>query len=218
MLLTTIKGSFRAKAREIKLPSEFWSWSIAERRAWFNKEAIVNYVPQEILPGDLLAGARFNILTSLCLDEKEAAEYEKRIIGKGGAREQATWFHDHGYGNSGATSGHLIPAHEDALKRGWKGIHADLQSRYEKLTQQEKDGLKGAQYRAMMTAATMPRELAEKYAALCRELAAMASDPAEQTELDQMAANLDRVPWEPAVNFLGGNPGAMVQSHADHVR
>jgi pyruvate-formate lyase len=201
MLLTTIKGSYRAKARRIELHTDFWTWSIAERRAWFNKEAIVNYVPQEILPGDLLGGARFNILTSMCLDEKEGAEYEKRIMGKGGAREQATWFHDHGYGNSGATSGHLIPAHEDALKRGWKGIHADLQTRYEKLSLNEKQDLKGAQYRAMITAATMPKELAEKYASLCKKMAAEEPDPERKSELVKMAANLGRVPWEPASNF-----------------
>jgi trans-4-hydroxy-L-proline dehydratase len=33
---------------------------------------MVNYLPQEILPGDLLAGARFNVMTSCCLTEKEA--------------------------------------------------------------------------------------------------------------------------------------------------
>ena len=67
-LLDVMKGGYRQSAREIRLHEDFWIWSIAERRAWFNKEAIVKYVPQEILPGDLLAGARFNILTSLCLN------------------------------------------------------------------------------------------------------------------------------------------------------
>ena len=218
MLLTTIKGSFRAKARRIELAMDFWSWSIAERRAWFNKEAMVNYVPQEILPGDLLAGARFNILTSLCLDEKEAAEYEKRIMGKSGAREQATWFHDHGYGNSGATSGHLIPAHEDALKRGWKGIHEDLQNRYEKLSPKEKQGTKGAQYRAMMTAATMPKDLAEKYAALCKKMAAEESEPARRNELEQNGRQCGTGSLGTRRELLGGNPGALVQPYADHVR
>ena len=31
------------------------------------------------------------------------------------------WFHDHGYGNSGATSGHLIPDHPMALEKGLAG-------------------------------------------------------------------------------------------------
>ena len=30
-------------------------------------------------------------------------------MGKDGARAALLWFHNHGYGNTGATSGHLIP-------------------------------------------------------------------------------------------------------------
>ncbi|MGD8404430.1 MAG: pyruvate formate lyase family protein [Anaerolineales bacterium] len=201
MLLATMKGSFRMMAREVELHPEFWSWSLAERRTWFNKEVMVNRVPQEMLPGDLLAGARFNILTSLCLNKKEAAEYDRLTIGKNGARKKATYFHDHGYGNSGATSGHLIPAHENALKRGWKGIYADLQTRYEKLPNSEKDMQKGAQYRAMIMAALMPKELAAKYATLCRKLANEETDITRKDEFEQIAKNLDRVPWEPAETF-----------------
>ncbi|MBN1316990.1 MAG: hypothetical protein JXA42_16030 [Anaerolineales bacterium] len=201
VLLPTFKGSFRLAARNIDLCPEFWSWSLAERRAWFNKEVMINYVPREMLPGDLLAGARFNILTSLCLNEKEAAEYDRLTIGKNGARHQAASFHDHGYGNSGATSGHLIPGHEDALKRGWKGIYADLQARYEKLGEADQQSPKGYQYRAMMMAALMPKELAEKYAQLCRELAGQEKDETRKDELEQIAKNLDRVPWEPAETF-----------------
>ena len=201
MLLQTMKGSFRLAARPITLHPEFWTWSLAERRAWFNKEAIVSYIPQEMLPGDLIAGARFNMMTSLCLNKREAAEYDRLTIGKHGARAHATYFHDHGYGNSGATSGHLIPGHEDALKRGWKGIHTDIEERYQRLSPQEKSGERGAQYRAMLTAAAMPKELAARYAALCRELAAGEPDQTRSGELQQIAANLDRVPWEPAETF-----------------
>ncbi len=201
ILLATIKGSFRLTAKNVALHKDFWTWSIAERRAWFNKECMVKYMPQEVLPGDLVAGARFNILTSLCLNKKEAAEYDRLTIGKNGARARATYFHDHGYGNSGATSGHLIPAHEETLKRGWKSIFEDLQERYDNLSRKEQKGAKGAQYRAMMTAALMPKELAEKYATLCRSLAAEEKDQTRRSELEQMAKNLDRVPWEPPRTF-----------------
>lgn len=200
-LLPTMKGSFRMSARKVKLDPDFWKWSLAERRAWFNKEVIVNYVPQEMLPGDLLAGSRFNLMTSLCLNKKEAKQYDKLSIGKNGARAKATFFHDHGYGNSGATSGHIIPGHEDALKRGWKGIYADLQTRYDRLSPSEKKGPKGAQYQAMITAALMPKELAEKYAVLCRTMAEKETDSDRKDELTQIAANLDRVSWEPVETF-----------------
>ena len=47
------------------------------------------------------------------------------------------WFHNHGFGNTGATSGHLIPDYKTALEIGWKGIHASLQDRYQSLSQAE---------------------------------------------------------------------------------
>ena len=111
------------------------------------------------------------------------------------------WFHDHGYGNSGATSGHLIPGYERVLNLGWKGIYEDLKRRYEFLSPKEKKGSKGAQLRAMMTAATMPRDLAYRYAGFCERLAGEEQDPARKQELVQMAENLRHVPWEPARTF-----------------
>jgi hypothetical protein len=126
-LLQTLRGSYRQAARRIDLHPDFWSWSIVERRAWFVREVMVAHMPQEILPGDLIAGGRFNLQTSLCLDHKEQKEYDEAVLGKNGARAKMKWFHDHGYGNAGATSGHLIPDHERALKIGWKGIYADLE-------------------------------------------------------------------------------------------
>ncbi len=88
-------------------------------------------MPKEILPGDLIAGGRFNIQTSLCLDKKEQMSFDRALLGKNGARSRMKWFHDHGYGNAGATSGHLIPDHERVLKIGWKGILDDLESKFE---------------------------------------------------------------------------------------
>ena len=40
------------------------------------------------------------------------------------------WLHNHGYGNAGATSGHLVPDYAAVIQRGWKGIHADLEAHY----------------------------------------------------------------------------------------
>ncbi len=158
-------------------------------------------MPREILPGDLIAGGWFNVQTSLCLSKKEQQAFDKALLGKKGARSLMKWFHDHGYGNAGATSGHLIPDHRRALEIGWEGIFADLKQEYDLLNPREKRGGKGAQLRAMMTAARMPAELAEGYAALCRELAENEKDAERRGELVQMADNLDRVPWKPAKTF-----------------
>lgn len=200
-LLQTLRGSFRQAARDIPLPPEFWSWPLPERRAWFVKAVMVRHVPREILPGDLLAGARFNLQTSLCLTEDEQRTFDRLLLGPNGARARMKWFHDHGYGNTGATSGHLIPDHSMALKHGWKGIHADLARRLESLSPGDQNGPRGAQLRAMLTAATMPRDLAAAYRDLCRDLAALEKDAGRRRELLAMADNLSRVPWEPPATF-----------------
>ena len=153
------------------LHPDFWNWSLPERRAWFVRDMIVNYVPQEILPGDLVAGARFNVQTSLCLTREEGKAWQKLVKGKNGARSQMKWFHDHGYGNTGATSGHLIPGHERLLAIGSKGVHAELMSIDNAPGNQERNGSKGDQLRAMITASTMARDLASKYKILCENLA-----------------------------------------------
>jgi formate C-acetyltransferase len=201
MLLQTMRSSYRQAARTVKLHSDFWSWGLPQRRAWFVKETMTKYVPKEILPGDLIAGGRFNIQTSMCLTQKEQKAFDKMVLGKKGVRAKMKWFHDHGYGNAGATSGHLIPGYERALAVGWKGIHAELVSRYNALSTQEQNGPKDAQLGAMITAATMPRDMAAGYAGRCRETAENEVDSDRKHELLQMAQNLDRIPWEPATTF-----------------
>jgi formate C-acetyltransferase len=199
--MPVFRASGLQAAGPVKLHPDFWTWSLVERRAWFIREVMVEHVPQEILPGDLVAGARFNILASRCWTKQEADARNRRVEGPDGSRAAMKWFHEHGYGNAGATSGHLIPDHERALTIGWKGIYADLERRHEELSASEKRGPQGAQLRAMLTAATLPRDLAARYAALCQRLAAEEADPARAQELAQMARNLERVPWEPAATF-----------------
>lgn len=197
----TFRSSMALGAYEVKLHDDFWKWSLPERRAWFIKEAIVNYVPQEILPGDLIAGAKFNIMASRCWTEDEAKERDGLIYGKDGAREKTKWFHDHGYGNCGATSGHLIPDYARVLKYGFRTIYEDLEKKYNELSKEDREGKKGAQLRAMMTAATMPRDLAAKYQSLCSSLAEKEKDNSRKAELQTMACNLGRVPWNGADSF-----------------
>ncbi|MEW6079987.1 MAG: pyruvate formate lyase family protein [Thermodesulfobacteriota bacterium] len=200
-LIRTMGGSFRQAARNVPLPDNFWDQSLPERRAWFVKEVMVNHLPKEVLPGDLIAGGRFNLQTSLCLTKDEQAEYNRLINGKKGARSAMKWFHDHGYGNAGATSGHLVPGHERALQIGWQGIAGELGALYTALSEEDRQGPRGRQLRAMITAASMPRELAAQYARICRGLSDWETDPVRRRELDQMARNLDRVPWYPPVTF-----------------
>ena len=197
----TFRGAFKQSARPVDLHPDFWKWSIPERKAWFVKQVMVKYLPQEILPGDLIAGGRFNIETSTCLNEKQAGAYLKMVDGKNGLRGAIIDYHNHGYGNVGCTSGHIIPDYPRVINEGFSGIYDALQSRYNALNQQDRQGPQGAQLRAMMTAATMPKALAQEYQKVCEKLAQSEKDILRKRELAQMAKNLDRVPWEPARTF-----------------
>ena len=201
---STFRAAFKQTARPVELHPDFWSWSIAERKAWFVREVMTRHMPHEILPGDLIAGARFNLQTSTCLTRQEEKAYSKRVYGKGGTREAIKWFHDHGYGNAGATSGHLVPDDAPVLNEGWKAIHDEVQARYKALPAKDRQGRKGSQLRAMLTASTMARDMAVKYRELCLELAEQEADGIRKAELLEMAENLARVPWELAANFWQG--------------
>ncbi|MGB8706879.1 MAG: pyruvate formate lyase family protein [Dehalococcoidia bacterium] len=202
--LSTFTGAFKQTAKKVTLHADFWKWGLPERHAWFVKEVMVHYLPHEILPGDLIAGARFNLQASTCLNEKEAKQYRKMVYGKNGARAAILWLHNHGYGNVGATSGHLIPDYTTVIEKGWESIYADIDYYYKALTDAEKKGKKGAQLRSMLTAATMAQDVALKYSQVCIDLASQEPDAARKSELLQMASMLKKVPWEPARTFWEG--------------
>lgn len=197
----TFNVSFNQAAVVIDTDKDFYKQSLVERRAWFVKEAIVKHLPKEILPGDLIAGGRFNLQASRCLSKQEAAKRKKEIAGKNGLRNRVFEFHDRGFGNCGATCGHLIPDYPTILEQGFEGIYLDLEAKYAALTPEEKEGAKGAQLRAMMTAATLPRDLAHAYADMIDELLKTEADQKRRAELETMRDNLRLVPWKPAQDF-----------------
>lgn len=199
--LSTIGASFRQAARPVALCGNFWSLSLPERRAWFVREVMIRYVPKEILPGDLIAGGRFNIQTSLCLNRREAKAWNARVLGRRGVRTAVMHFHREGYGKAGVTSGHIIPGYERILRGGFKSVYQEITERYAKLSVRERRGPKGDQLRAMMSAAEMPKLVADGYAELARSLAAQEKNPGRVKELSDMVDILKRVPWEPATNF-----------------
>lgn len=199
--LQTFTSSYRQIATKVALCDGFWNLSLPERRAWFNKEVVTCYLPQEILPGDLIAGGRFNIHTSLCLTEKETKTRAAEVYGKKGLRKAAMDFHNHGFGNAGPTAGHLIPDYERVLKTGFNGVAAEIQACLSALPAAEQAGPKGNQLRAMLTACAMPVELARAYESELGRLHAEETSPVRRKDLQSMAANLARVPAEGARNF-----------------
>jgi len=193
--------SYRQNAIAPPLPEDFWSLSLPERRAWMVRECMVNQLPQEILPGDLIAGGRFSLQASRCWTQEQVKKRGKLLWGKKGLREQVFAFHDRGFGNLGPTSGHIIPDYARVVREGFQGILDHIEECYGKLSEAEKQGKKGAQLRAMRTAASMPGQLAEKYAEECVRLAAKTEDKTRAAELRAMERNLRRVPQQGATNF-----------------
>ena len=55
--MQAFRSSTLQAARQVPLPPGFWRISLPERRASFIKQVMLDHVPQELLPGDLLAGA-----------------------------------------------------------------------------------------------------------------------------------------------------------------
>jgi formate C-acetyltransferase len=188
-------------AVKIETPADFYRWTIPERKAWFIKKAMVDYVPQEILPGDLLCGAVFNLAASHCLSREESRRKNDMVSGRGGLTRRTVEFHDRGYGNCGPTSGHIIPGYEIPVRYGFKYIYENIKATYDALSEAEKQGPGGGQLRAMMEAAQLPRDLAAKYAVLCEKLAAKEGEGGRKAELERMAANMRKVPWEGAGDF-----------------
>ena len=92
-------------------------------------------------------------------------------------------YHFDGFGNGGATGGHLIPDYKIVVEKGFKHLYEKAKTTYEKLSEQEKQGPKGQELRAMMISAETPRKLALKYAEECRRIEASASTDERKHEL-----------------------------------
>jgi len=195
-------SSFRSMAITVDLPDNFWELSLPERRARFLEKVMVDYIPQEIVSeNDLIAGARFNTQLSKCFNQEEAKEYWKKSIIN---REAIFKFHRSGFGNLGAAPGHIIPDYETITKKGFKHIYEKARKAYESLSEDEKTGEKGGELKAMMISAEIPKKLAKKYADECRRLMNETNNSERIKELEEMATNLEKVPWEPAETFWQG--------------
>ena len=199
--LSPLRKAFTRSARPIRVPEPFFKQSIAERRAWLLHTALVDHMPQEILPGDLIAGGRFHLIASRCLNQRETAKFDKAWLGKSGIQAQAQRFFDRGFGSFCVCGDMLVPDYPSVLKKGFSGVSAEIRVQYDLLSKREQKGPKGAQLRAMRAACQTPVALAEKYAARCAALLQAEQDPIRKAELLQMQRNLQRVPSAPAQDF-----------------
>jgi len=192
--MDAFKASLLVDAQTVPLNPEFWREPTIIRRALFFKEVAEKYLPVQVLEGELIAGGQFNTASSRTLTKKEARKFkkmEKRYV------QTLKELDALGYGNAGATPGHLIPDYPTVLKIGFKG----LQQRFESLLTQAVSKSHRDFLQALIICTEVPRTLAGRYAQKLHELSQRESEPGRKRELLQMAEICARVPWEPARGY-----------------
>lgn len=189
--------SLLAAARQVSLPGDFWQHGLAMRRAIFFARVLEQYLPVQILDGELIVGGQFNTALSRCFTAPEAERWrdlESKYV-------RALFdIHYAGLGNAGAIPGHLIPNYRRVLQVGLAGLVREA----EEEAGREEDPDKREFLQSLVVAAKGVRSLAMRYAAEARRLAEQAADRGDEQrrlELEQIARNCERVPWEPPRTF-----------------
>jgi pyruvate formate-lyase/glycerol dehydratase family glycyl radical enzyme len=188
------EDSLLALARKVELPEGFWSEPLVVRRAIFFRQVLESYLPVKILEGELIVGSYFNTALSRTLNRSEAKRQKRE---RKRWRRQAEHLNSYGLGNCGAIPGHLIPNYPKVLNRGFKGIKEEL----EKLREEAREKDKRDFLRALIISCEAVSLLASRYADEALRLLGATEDPERRKELEQIARNCRRVPWEPAEDF-----------------
>jgi formate C-acetyltransferase len=100
----------------------------------------------------------------------------------------------------GVSIGHLVPGYERVLRKGFRGILADVEARRE-APGAEDDGEKQMFYDAVAMCAEAAIRFAERHAARARELATETPDARRACELREIADICSRVPAHSAQGF-----------------
>ena len=133
-----ISRSINLMAQKVDgLSSDFWKKSLPERRMEFLEKVLIDNLPQEIIGPSLIAGGRFNTQLSKCLTKKEQDSFNARNLE---IRHKVFDYHNWGFGNGGATGGHLIADYETIIKKGFKFIHEKANKVYNSLSDKDKSG------------------------------------------------------------------------------
>ncbi|MEW6440204.1 MAG: pyruvate formate lyase family protein [bacterium] len=192
--LEAVKTALLVDARVVPLADAFWQNPLVLRRALFLREVVEKCLPVQVLEGELIAGGQFNTALSRTLTKGEARRFrrmEKRYVR---LLKQCDAL---GFGNAGATPGHLIPDYPTVLRIGFKG----LKERFEKLLAETAAPPHRELLKALLVSVEVPRILAARYAAALDDLASREPDPGRARELERMTGICERVPWEPARDF-----------------
>ncbi len=181
-------------ATKVDLPGDFWDKPLVVRAAIFFSEVVRNYLPVQILEGELIVGGHFNVALSRAQNRKEARSWRRATMKW---MKEMDFLNSHGMGNAGATPGHLIPDYPRALELGFKGLVEYFRGLGEKAeSRQQKEMLE-----ALVICCEGARDLIRRYASEARRLAGECGDEERAGELLEMARICDKVSWEPPETF-----------------
>jgi pyruvate formate-lyase/glycerol dehydratase family glycyl radical enzyme len=195
MFFEGAKTYLLASASIVSLPPGFWDLPLAMRRAIFFKRVVEEYLPVQILDGELVFGSHFSTALSRSLTRSEArrfAKMEKQFLNEVRRLDRL------GVGNCGAVPGHLIPNYPRVLHQGWKAIKAEADAMAgDPASTPSQRALAGA----ISLGADGVRALAGRYALEAENLARRETDSSRKAELLEAARICRKVPWEPAETF-----------------
>lgn len=98
--------------------------------------------------------------------------------------------------------GHMCVDYEKVLRKGFKGIIAEVEQAKAQLTMNHPEDIKKARfYDAVIISYKAAIHYAHRYADLAEQQAVLEKNPARKAELLQMAANCRKVPENPATNW-----------------
>ena len=195
MFFDGAKAYLLADATQVELPTGFWDQPLVVRRALFFQQVIKEYLPVQILEGELVVGSHFSTAFSRSLTRREARQFNRR---EKSFLSKVKRLNGLGVGNCGAIPGHLIPDYPRILRFGWRTIQAEAD---EIVNDPSSTAQQRELARAVSICADGVRVFAARYAALAEQLAARETNPARQAELTDIAEICSRVPWEPAQTF-----------------
>jgi formate C-acetyltransferase len=192
--LKPICESLLALSQKVDLPANFWDEPLVVRKAMFFQQ-VLRVIPVQILDGELIVGGQFNTAFSLCLNQKEAAEWKKK---EDEYVEKEIHLCNLGVMNCGSIPGHIIPDYPRVLREGFKSIKNEAEEFLNAgADSQEKKDLA----RAIVICSDATKEFANRYAAEAKKLSAEESEPQHREELEKISAICGKVPWNPAESF-----------------
>jgi formate C-acetyltransferase len=95
------------------------------------------------------------------------------------------------------TQAHIVPGHKNVLKKGFKGIKKEAETRLENVKSEEEKGF----LRGIIIACVAMREFSSRFSHLAKEMAGKSESKEREKELLRIAELCKKVPWNAPETF-----------------